>query len=554
MKNYKFILLKLFLITVCLWSASASGMRDYVCIVNANYSEENKAFLNNYKNTMVSSGYSDFGKYIDDYLKGSFGSGFVYTASNGKSYIITNRHVISSGKTATVKFEKDDGTYDEYKDLVILGVDEDLDLAVIELPSSFKRSGLSFSTAKVEDGQDVYTAGFPGLGDEPVWQLGKGIVSNSSARIKELIDPEISVLIQHSAQVDGGNSGGPLLIQSSKSRGGYAVIGINTWKAIKRENTNFAVPATVVKKSVDTIIASKGKNNKISDRLTKFNASIANEEETFYNFSRYISNEMVSKTKGKVFTNILNAASSSAYKIILSTFANDPIEGVKYALSYYIWTSFKKSGKTIEYTTGDPVSTERGYDVAFAISEKKSLSSSWINEQGIWRLVDFNGIISGENVEMEKTFSMTNPYVFKVYGGYSSLDVNGLEGSGFAFEGGIQFSTVEIFGGIKKGFPSDDGKGYMFGSKGFLPLNFGNFIIQPGFGFEGDFYDSYYFGHGFLLCLFAELDFTYCISDKIGIGVCGKYLKSFFGDDKASGFTVTAGLRFGFGGGGSTLW
>ena len=42
------------------------------------------------------------------------------------------------------------------------------------------------------------------------------------------MNPDISSLIQHSAEVDRGNSGGPLLIPSKTTETGYLVIGINT--------------------------------------------------------------------------------------------------------------------------------------------------------------------------------------------------------------------------------------------------------------------------------------------------------------------------------------
>lgn len=83
--------------------------------------------------------------------------------------VVTNRHVVQNALTANVSFENEDGT-------------------------------------------EVWSAGFPGLGGKPMWQLGKGTITNASAKIKELIAPNISTIIQHSAEVDAGNSGGPLLL------------------------------------------------------------------------------------------------------------------------------------------------------------------------------------------------------------------------------------------------------------------------------------------------------------------------------------------------------
>ncbi|MCR5437261.1 MAG: serine protease [Treponema sp.] len=549
MKTIKVKLLKLGLLLTCLWYANASGMRDYVCIVRSNYSEQNKAFLNSYKTTLENSGYKNFSKYIESYLEGSYGSGFIYTASNGKSYIITNRHVISSAETATVQFENDDGSTAEYKDLKILGVDEELDLAVIEMPASFKKPGLTFRTAKVTDGDDVWTAGFPGLNSDPVWQFGKGSVTNASARIKELVNPEISVLIQHSAQVDGGNSGGPLLIADSKAKGGYSVVGINTWKATKRENTNFAIPAAAVKAAADKIISSKGQNTTIADRIKQFNESIANKDETFSNMSKYISNEMVSNCKGNVFVSILSKAGKSSSEVIAGTFAYDPIEGVRYALAYYIWTSFRKGENPIDYKTEAPEESGNGYKVMFAISDKKSISSFWTVEQGRWRLTDFDDILSKGVSNMSTSFSFSNPYTFAVSGGAGLNDST----KGFVIEGDLNYSYTQIFLVVRNDIPGYK-TGVEFGSRFNLPLNFGAVIVQPEVGFGVGFFDKKYGETDMIdkmkFSLSAGVDFVIRINDKIGINIGGRYdIFDFISLSGASikSFGVIAGIDIGTG-------
>jgi len=126
----------------------------------------------------------------------------------------------------------------------------------------------------------VWSAGFPGLGSDPMWQLGKGTVTNARAKIKELLSPDISTLIQHSAQVDAGNSGGPLLTADSKSEAGYSVIGINTWKATYRESTNFSIPASIIKSFVQRNIAGEKKQN-IDERVKQFVKSTADKNELF---------------------------------------------------------------------------------------------------------------------------------------------------------------------------------------------------------------------------------------------------------------------------------
>ena len=227
--------------------------KNYVCVVRQQYYPSHVEFLEDLRDSLKKRGYSSYAEYVDRYLKGGFGSGFVYVDKDGTNYIITNRHVVSQAASASVEFENSDGSVTKYENLKVFITDDDIDLAVLTFADGVKpfKNGLTVSTSALNDGQDVVSAGFPGLGGDPVWQFGKGSITNASARIKDMIDPSISTVIQHSAQVDGGNSGGPLLIESKAANGGYAVVGVNTWKAVGREATNFAIPANLAVKLID---------------------------------------------------------------------------------------------------------------------------------------------------------------------------------------------------------------------------------------------------------------------------------------------------------------
>lgn len=210
-------------------------IRKYIGIVRPEYNSETVSFLKAFQNELKAKGYNAYANYIDGYLKGRFGSGFVYVNSEDKNFVITNQHVIDYGTSASIEFEDPKtGTVTKYENLSIKAIDDEIDIAVLQFKDNeepFKK-GLVFSSDNVEDGIDVYSAGFPGLGNTPLWQLGKGIVTNSSARIKELMNPDISSLIQHSAEVDRGNSGGPLLIPSKTTETGYLVIGVDAGIAV----------------------------------------------------------------------------------------------------------------------------------------------------------------------------------------------------------------------------------------------------------------------------------------------------------------------------------
>ncbi len=389
---------------------SAASLKDYVCLVEPQMPEKTKEFLTSYKDSLKADGYSDYADYIEAYLEGSFGSGFIVYGSNKKPYIITNRHVIREADTVNIKFEGKGGKYEEFNGLKIVASDEDMDFALIALPDNFNRPGLEFSTAEVEDGSEVWSAGFPGLGSKPLWQFGNGIVSNSEVRLEELYDPEISTLIQHSAQIDGGNSGGPLLIKDSKAAAGYKVIGINTWKAVHRENTNFAIPSAVVKTFIERAVSQGNKTSDFSKRLEKFVNTVNNEEATYEEMSHFISNEFISVCGEDAFIWVLRNCSESTRDTVIRVFAYDPIDGMRYAIAVRVYKRFYGSkSKLLEYTCGEPSLEENTYKVSFDFSGK-SVGSSWIEEQGYWRLNDFDSMVSNAGKEAAKELSLRFPY------------------------------------------------------------------------------------------------------------------------------------------------
>ena len=191
---------KFFVVFTFLFSVSGifAQIRSYVGIVRQKYFPEHIKYLEEYRDELEGKGYSTYAKYVDSYLSGSFGSGFIYVDSDGTNYIITNRHVVSQAASVSIEFEDgESGEITKYDNLKVLLTSDDVDIAILGFDDGKKpfRKGLRISGANVSDGQEVWSAGFPGLGSEPVWQLGKGTVTNSRARIKDLLDPSISSII-----------------------------------------------------------------------------------------------------------------------------------------------------------------------------------------------------------------------------------------------------------------------------------------------------------------------------------------------------------------------
>lgn len=558
----------------CSFSLFAANLRDYVCIVRPNISEKTESFLKDYKDYLLTKGYKSYANNIENYLKGSFGSGFIFYGSDGKPYIVTNRHVVLEADTVNVQFENEDGSVSEYKDLKIVACDEEIDIALVALPENFKKAGLTLSKTKVSDGDDVWSAGFPGLGSDPVWQLGKGIVSNSSARIKELLDPSVSTIIQHSAQVDAGNSGGPLMVVDKSTAAGYSVIGINTWKAAYRENTNFAIPASVIKSFVDKSISKKSSEG-INDRLTQFSKAVAKKDATFSDISRYVSNDMVAVCGGDLFIKVLQKASSDVRSVIVDSFAYDPIEGLRYTLAYYIYGSFQKDGVTVDYTVSEPTLSGVAYKVTYSIVDGKEIPAFWIEEQGNWKLSDFDNLASGEKESDNKkekskrsakenygssAMVMEDDYDMQINAGYI-LPKGDMPG-GWLFElaYGYQYVALDFFLQSET-IPLDISdewdvfqktektkmNSYGIGLRVQFPFNFAYVIVEPyadaRVGFSNfmkisENLDRFYLGYG------AGVDVIINgMSDAIAPVIGVKYLHTSYKTNKSDRFAVTAGLK-----------
>jgi len=161
-----------------------------------------------------------------------YGTGFLVGA-NG--VIVTNHHVIADTSSATAVFSGG-------RTVVVtrvLATEPEKDLALLQLDPrvSALPSPLRLRETLPEQGESVFAYGGPlGLNDS----VSDGIIS--AVRMRQAGGTRSSItLIQHTAPISPGNSGGPLL----NSRG--EVIGVNTLASFgKAQNLNFAVSSREV--------------------------------------------------------------------------------------------------------------------------------------------------------------------------------------------------------------------------------------------------------------------------------------------------------------------
>ncbi len=182
----------------------------------------------------------------EDDGEGGQGSGFVL---DGKGYIATNAHVVTTGEPPRTKrakqvfVELSDGNRVEAK---IVGDDPNADVALLKIdPAGLKLTPIELGHSKdLVVGTPVAAIGSP-FGERQ--SLSVGVISALDRNIDSLTQFTIGNAIQTDAAINPGNSGGPLL----SGRG--QVLGINS--QIKStsgggEGVGFAVPVDTVSRSL----------------------------------------------------------------------------------------------------------------------------------------------------------------------------------------------------------------------------------------------------------------------------------------------------------------
>ena len=163
----------------------------------------------------------------NDQLVGT-ASGFLVEASDER-LLITNYHVIQEARKIVARSADGKSSADVY---LVLDYDEVADLAVLRCDRSFENSLLLLADSdEVRKGDGVFTVGYPlGL----VNTLAEGIVSS------RYIDENGLDVIQVTAAVSEGNSGGPLLNED-----GY-VIGVVCGSYVDGQNLNVAIASNTL--------------------------------------------------------------------------------------------------------------------------------------------------------------------------------------------------------------------------------------------------------------------------------------------------------------------
>jgi len=164
-----------------------------------------------------------------------FGTGFVIGTVPGSEdlYFVTNHHVVNKGNNMLVGFGLKDRVV--AFSATVFKSSKGHDLAVLRLKmdrsENYIPPALTLAQRDIEKGEDAYAIGYPGVSDNSVadWTspdgfettLTVGRVSRVTNGTWDNRDTPVEI-VQHTASISPGNSGGPLLDSCGR------VIGVNT--------------------------------------------------------------------------------------------------------------------------------------------------------------------------------------------------------------------------------------------------------------------------------------------------------------------------------------
>jgi S1-C subfamily serine protease len=170
--------------------------------------------------------------------RGGAGSGVLITPDG---YAVTNHHVVADAASLRVHLPEGRSVA-----AAVLGSDAPTDLAVLRIHASALEFSTLGSTRDLKVGQLVVALGNP-LGFSET--VSAGIVSAKGRVLRSVDGRAIDNIVQHTAPLNPGNSGGPLIATD------HEVVGINTAIIAAAQGIGFAVPADTATWVVTEILA-----------------------------------------------------------------------------------------------------------------------------------------------------------------------------------------------------------------------------------------------------------------------------------------------------------
>jgi serine protease Do len=202
----------------------------------------------------------------------SLGSGFIIDPAG---HIITNQHVVERAANLKIHVTTNDGkTYDAH----YIAGDDKTDLAFIKIDAKTDFPFVSLDNISPNLlGQTVIVVGNAvGYGSS----ISRGVLSAANRTIT-VDDIEYKNLVQTDAAINPGNSGGPVIDISGRLVGISSAKMAFTPQGVPTQGLGFAIPADVVRDSVNRFKKIAQKQPAPTKQLATSDASVSNAERLF---------------------------------------------------------------------------------------------------------------------------------------------------------------------------------------------------------------------------------------------------------------------------------
>ncbi|AKU96317.1 serine protease [Labilithrix luteola] len=338
---------------------------------------------------MKQSGKAELAEFFTAQTGGAFGSGFA-VRRGGETFIVTNRHVVDFADEAEISV---DGS-NEAVPVDVIYADKDYDLAVLSFREQAPRNlpGLRLSSTHAHDLETVIATGYPGLDGRPSYQITRGQISNE--RFSATSRGHTITLLQHTAPIDPGSSGGPLANESG------AVVGVNFVKYEGRDNVYLAIPVDAVSRVIDAALETKrGLANVpwLVDRLGKSCGTLVgglrHEGEPSVDVYDLITNDVIAERGFESVEAMSKRETKANREELWSAFVENPTAIMRVAVAERLWKeAHGKEGLPVTCLPlqQDPKSDTLRLLVKF---ERGTRETFWRFEQGSWKLAAFDKMI-----------------------------------------------------------------------------------------------------------------------------------------------------------------
>ena len=390
MQKFGFTILVLFASAVIL--AAQVDLRSNIAIVQTSPDE---ALVQTYKDMadwLENLRESQLAERFRNKENGGHGTGFLLWFEE-QMFLLTNYHVIKGCAEINVTFRPRERDVVEFSQARIAYADPAKDLALVEVPDSWELSapGLPLSAeAVVKDGDEVWAAGYPGLITSASWQLSLGNVTNEKVILEEFGLVGVDYLIQHSALIDPGSSGGPLLFAEDKQ----TVVGVNTLSVPSRNNTFFAIPAQTVEiflQDYSTVEASDP-SERLEQRVDEFVQQLA-EKELFYAAMRpYLADDFGARYGWSSYKRIYKSMDRELRKELEGKLflSGRPLEALKEILAKMVHSEYGGQ-KNTEHSIASVFAGRAEVEID-TLDNNSTMTTTWILDKGDWRLAEIDDV------------------------------------------------------------------------------------------------------------------------------------------------------------------